>query len=225
VDHAAHNNDAAALLWDQLAFDDAIGVVLQFAEKHSDTLIVITVDHGNANPGLNGTGPEYRGSNEAFERLLQVRRSFTEVTPQFGASSEYNAAGLEPARRRVRDVVKEAFALDLSPDDADWICSAAAGRKGLAIAKQYDKIVGVLGQVLSNHTGIGWTGTSHTSDYTVLTALGPGSGSFHGFVQGTDAFTKLCTLMDVKFRNPRMSAQRARQFRASASRAPAVHWA
>ncbi len=35
IDHAAHNNDAAALLWDQLAgLDDAILTVLRFAEKN-----------------------------------------------------------------------------------------------------------------------------------------------------------------------------------------------
>jgi alkaline phosphatase len=216
VDHAAHNNDAAALLWDQLAFDDAIGVVLRFAERHSDTLIVITADHGNANPGLNGTGGEYRESNAAFERLLQVRQSFTEATSRFGK---------EPRHERVREIVNDAFSLDVSAGDADWICAAAAGRNGLTIARQYDKIVGILGQVLSNHTGVGWTGTSHTSDYTVLTALGPGSEAFHGFLHGTDAFAKLCTLMDVVYRNPQMDAVRARQFRAATDPERGVHWA
>ena len=34
------------------AFDEAIGTVLEFAEKDRNTLVIITTDHGNANPGL-----------------------------------------------------------------------------------------------------------------------------------------------------------------------------
>src|SRR4029434_4694557 len=52
VDHAAHDNDAASMLHDQLAFDDAIGVALEFAKEHGDTLVIITTDHGTGNPGL-----------------------------------------------------------------------------------------------------------------------------------------------------------------------------
>jgi alkaline phosphatase len=233
VDHAAHNNDAAALLWDQLTFDDAIGVVLRFAEGHSNTLVVVTADHGNANPGLNGTGAEYRGSNTSFERLLAARSSFAMVTPQLGMTSEYsmqadsaNTATANPRAQQVRDVAKEAFGIDLSAGDAGWICATAAGRKGVAISKQYDKLVGVLGQVLSNHTGIGWTGTSHTSDYTILTAVGPGSERFQGFLRNTEVFQKLCALMEISHRNPAMKPERARQFLASAAvTSGRIHWA
>ncbi|WP_282456434.1 alkaline phosphatase [Chitinophaga sedimenti] len=52
VDWAAHSNDAGALLYDQLAFDEAVGVALEFAKKDGSTLVIITTDHGNANPGL-----------------------------------------------------------------------------------------------------------------------------------------------------------------------------
>ena len=233
VDHAAHNNDAAALLWDQLAFDDAIGVVLRFAEGHSNTLVVVTSDHGNANPGLNGTGAEYRGSNSSFQRLLAARRSFSMLTSQLGIDSEYsmkadpaNTSTTKPAVQHVRDVAREALGIDLSADDAGWICATAAGRKGVALSKQFDKLVGVLGQVLSNHTGIGWTGTSHTSDYTILTALGPGSEHFQGFLRNTEAFQKLCALMEISHRNPAMDPERARQFLASvAVTAGRTHWA
>jgi len=52
VDWGAHANDLGALIYDQIAFDDAIGVAIEFAEKHQDTLVVIITDHGNASPGL-----------------------------------------------------------------------------------------------------------------------------------------------------------------------------
>lgn len=51
VDWAAHANDISALIHDQLAFDEAVKTAVDFAEKDGNTLIVITTDHGNANPG------------------------------------------------------------------------------------------------------------------------------------------------------------------------------
>lgn len=219
VDHAAHNNDAAALLWEQLAFDDALGVVLRFAEKHPDTLVVLTTDHGNANPGLNGTGTEYGESNRSFERLLQARSSYTLVTPRLGVKAEYamseDRAGTpkpKPTAEHVRETIRAAFGFDLSADETESLRTVAAAAKGVSISKQLDKTVGVLGQVLGNHTGVGWTGTSHTSDYTMLLALGPGSKRFHGFMKNTDAFPILCDLMDIRHRNPTMSPERAREF-------------
>jgi alkaline phosphatase len=45
-----------------------------------------------------------------------------------------------------------------------------------------------LGQILSNYTSVGWTGTSHTTDYVELAAFGPGSENLHGLVQNTALF-------------------------------------
>ena len=218
VDHAAHNNDAAALLWEQIAFDDALGAVLRFCEKHPETLLVLTTDHGNSNPGLNGTGAEYADSNSSFEWLLQARCSYTAVTPLLGTA---------PTVDHVQGTIRAAFGFDPSPDETAWLRKITANTKGVGISKQLDKTVGVLGQVLGNHTGVGWTGTSHTSDYTLLLALGPGSSRFHGFMKNIDAFPILCELMGVRHRNPWMPAEKAREYRkaATAVRTTETHWA
>ena len=52
VDWAAHGNDIAGLIYDQTAHDEALKVALDFAEQDQNTLVIITTDHGNANPGL-----------------------------------------------------------------------------------------------------------------------------------------------------------------------------
>ena len=52
VDWAAHANDITGLIYDQVAHDEAIKVAIDFAEKDKNTLVIITTDHGNANPGL-----------------------------------------------------------------------------------------------------------------------------------------------------------------------------
>ena len=49
---ASAANDIAGLLYDQVAHDEAIKVAIDFAEKDKNTLVIITTDHGNANPGI-----------------------------------------------------------------------------------------------------------------------------------------------------------------------------
>jgi alkaline phosphatase len=75
VDHAAHANDAASIMWDQLAFDDAVEVVYEFVAKRDDTLMIVTSDHGNANPGLNGMGRRVRGVEQGDGACCSTRNA------------------------------------------------------------------------------------------------------------------------------------------------------
>jgi alkaline phosphatase len=66
VDHAAHFNDIGALLGGQLAFDDALAAVLAAVAGRDGILVVVTSDHGNANPGLSGLGDAYGNVSAAW---------------------------------------------------------------------------------------------------------------------------------------------------------------
>lgn len=224
VDHAAHANDAASLVWDMLAFDDAIDVVLQFAEKNPETLIVLTSDHGNANPGLVGMGHEYTGSTRCFERLARINSSFYSISPRLGGNSEYTmktpAAQADtrptPSVDRVQELARLHFGFELAQDEVELLRKAGGGLKKLNINRQFDSLSSLLGQVVGNHTGIGWTGSTHTSDYTLLTAMGPGAERFSGFVRNTEVFPHLTALMDSNFRNPAMDPAKAGAFKQAA---------
>ena len=224
VDHAAHANDAAALLWDQLAFDEAIEVALRHAEHHPETLIVVASDHGNANPGLNGMGTEYRDSTKCFDRLANVKSSFYAISPRIGASTEYTmktdvaAPALpKPAAESVQEMARTHFGFEFTLDEVEIVRSAASGQRRLSASRQLDALPGLMGQVVGNHVGIGWTGSTHTSDYTLVTALGPGAERFAGFIRNTQVFAALTELMDVKFQNPSMEPAKAKRYTAAAA--------
>lgn len=224
VDHAAHANDAASLLWDQLAFDEAIEVALRYAERRPETLIVIASDHGNANPGLNGMGTEYRDSTKCFDRLAAVKSSFYAISPRLGASVEYTMKvdpdiplGPKPSVERVREHTRTRLGIELTADEVEILRSAASGQRRLCASKQLDALPGLMGQVVGNHIGIGWIGSTHTSDYTLVTALGPGAERFSGFIRNTQVFPALTELMDVQFRNPSMDPATAKQYKAEAA--------
>lgn len=232
VDHAAHANDAAAQMWDQLAFDDAIHVVLEYVQKRPDTLVVITSDHGNANPGIYGVGKEYEHSNEFFTRLTKAKYSFTTATKRLGSAIEYKGLQVEPQRGTqkpiadmVKQVVQEDFGFDLTDEEARVLRLAIGRGQMLSVNKQLDNLPGILGQVLGNHNGVGWMATTHSSDYTISTAFGPGASQFNGLIRNTDVFVKLTRLMGIDFRNPSMDVQKSLKYVASIPRRDRVDWA
>lgn len=200
IDHAAHNNDAAAILWDQLAFDDAVAEALKFADARDDTLVIVTTDHGNANPGLNGMGTGYADSNACFERLAECNASFDTLGDRIRQE--------EPSPQTVADVIKTHTGIKLTRYEAEILHSALGTPHKSELNAQHRPLVGVLGQILGNHTGIQFTGISHTADYSPLTAIGPGSHRFCGFQRNTDIFRQLTLLMDIDHQNPVAHANR-----------------
>lgn len=231
VDHAAHNNDAAAMLWDQVAFDDAIETVLRFAEKHPETLVVITSDHGNSNPGMNSMSSKFGGTEACFERLALATRSFELMTPLLGSKAEYsmsiesNSPAANTAAEKIREVVKSSLGFEPAREYIELVRRSLAGQSGVAPNYGQDKPAGVLGLVAGNYNGIQWTSTSHTSDYTLVTAVGPGSERFHGVVRNTDCFRHICDFMGSNFRNPTMDLARAKQvMKAMRLTPPHLHW-
>lgn len=45
IDWASHDNDAAQVVKEVLDFDETVGRVLDYAQKHGNTLVIITADH------------------------------------------------------------------------------------------------------------------------------------------------------------------------------------
>ena len=66
IDFACHDNDSATLVEEMRDFNDAINVVLDFAEKDQNTLVVVTADHETG--GLTFVDPEgkYTKTNFSF---------------------------------------------------------------------------------------------------------------------------------------------------------------
>jgi alkaline phosphatase len=212
VDHAAHANDAFGILWDQLAFDDAVNVGLEFAAQREDTLVIITTDHGNSNPGLNGIGTRYNDSTDHFMRIAEGTASLEDgVYPHLRRLSRtdglYNPAD-------VHDVIRTHTGVDLTAHEADVVANVLSGQPNTDLNHQHRGIFGALGQALGNHVGIGWTGITHTNDDGLLMALGPGSERFGVLMPHTQVNAILRDFWDLEHVNPSMSDIEARKFAA-----------
>jgi len=178
VDHAAHGNDVGGLIFDQIAFDDAIGTVVEFAEDNPDTLVIVTTDHGNANPGLNGQGAGYRDSNVHFDRIQDFKHT-----------NDWIRRGLseESTTNQIRERVEEATGISITGKEAVALQDSYRGMYE-AVYSMMNRPGAVLGQILANYTSVNWIGTAHTADYVELAAFGPGSEAIGAFTKNTELF-------------------------------------
>jgi alkaline phosphatase len=191
VDMGCHNADAAAAIREMVAFDEAIDVCLAFQAEHPDTLIVITTDHATGNPGLNGMGDNYQKSNAHFRNLLSVRQSVPEIAKRLLLAE--NPKDFERRLFESTGYVMSARRREL--------LDPYLKKKGYALFDAMASDVAALGQVLANHTGMGFTSTAHTSDLVPLLAMGPGSDAFRGFIANTEVFERYVGFAGVEFRN------------------------
>jgi alkaline phosphatase len=169
VDHAGHNNDAAALLLEQLDFDDAVAAVLLFQQANPDTLVVITTDHGNSNPGLVGDAHADTG----LSQIAHFRASFEQMAKSLKADTTL---------AELHAILLAGTGLPLTIEEIAPV-HAALGGKGTAPYMPDRTAAPTLAAVLENYLAIGWTGVAHTGDFVIFTAIGPGAEAFPPLVR------------------------------------------
>ncbi len=194
VDHACHTCDAIGAFRDQIAFDEAVERCLEYQKQQPETLIIITTDHGNGNPGLNGSGPGYSGSPVLFANLKEATASFSVML---------NRMGKTPTTEQIRQVISEATGYNVPASKIEALAPFFE-KKGDPLYGLLNSVVAQLGQLMGNHWGIGWSANMHTADYVPLTAVGPGAEKFAGFIQNTDVFHHYLAFAGVDFKNPTM---------------------
>jgi alkaline phosphatase len=188
IDHAAHLNDIGALLADQLAFDDALAAVLVLIGKRDDIQLVVTSDHGNSNPGLNGMGNSYSESTQRFARVANMKASHERLFAEWAKIKDGNAD-------KLTKLIKQHLDFTLKPAESESLVEIFQKHPVIEWNEQLCKPEGLLGQFAGNRTGIGWTGTTHTSDPTLVSALGPQSDRFSGMVRNSDVFGHLMEML------------------------------
>jgi len=196
VDHGAHDNDAAGIIYDQLAFDDAIKIVMDFTGNRDDTLVILTTDHGNANPALNAEGPRYGDSPAHMATLFEYRHSFEWIRRELREIRNDKSWRTLPVSK-IRDVIEHATHTKIRSDEALMIREAFEGKFR---APYHDRqgAVAVMAGVLANYNSIYFTGTGHTADYVELAAWGPGSERIPEFVRNTRLFDLMVEMAGVR---------------------------
>jgi len=196
VDHAAHGNDPAGLIYDQIAFDDAIKEVMDFTDGRDDTLVILTTDHGNANPGLSGLGSGYGDSPAMLDTIQNYRHSFEWMYSEMGYHwSDDSLEGITV--KDIMDHVEYAMNTKITRDEGLMLKRSFQGEFRSPFRNRQQP-AGVLSGVLANYNGISFISTNHTADYVEIAAWGPGSDRIPAFVRNTALFDLMVDMADVR---------------------------
>jgi alkaline phosphatase len=176
VDWADHANDPIYDVKDFLAFDDAVGVAVNFAKQDGKTLVLAFPDH---NCGGLTLGSYYQDTNT-------IKHSYTATTIQdvvgplhkMDISSTALAAKLSGITdsAQMANVINQYWHFNLTASDVEAIkaivngTSTAAGQPGKA-ATSLDYAISEY--VCAKYTVFGWTTHGHTGDDVPLWAWGP----------------------------------------------------
>lgn len=184
VDWAAHANDPAGLVSDLLAFDEAVGVAIDFAKKDGDTLVVVVADHGTGGITI-GTKEDSKYSSTDDDYVVGPMRKI-----------QVTAEGIEKLLARADDQkIKEVMAskwgiADLSDAETRAISISIAEKKSLSP---------VVVPMLSSRARLGWTTGGHTGADVFLFSYGPDRPI--GLWQNTDIGRNLAARMGFDFKN------------------------
>ena len=193
VDHAGHANDAAGLIYDQIAFEEAVKVAIEFAEKDKDTLVIITTDHACGGPSLNGAGLEYIESTAGLKSISKMKASYPMIL---------EALGKKPTASDVSDVINSKLGIQLSKDEAAAISSTVAGDSPFKLSEFLGAPSATLGVILGNHSKIGWTSLNHSNDHVVVSAYVPWSEVVRGLTSNFEFYNLMTAAKGIKHENP-----------------------
>ena len=173
IDHAAHSFDAAGVVAETAAFDEAVAAALDFQRRRPRTLILLTADHATAGLAINDW-VDWQG-------LLRQR-----------ASNQWLAA-------QIRDAGAGA---ELLADKTGYSGFTDADVAAIRAAPEIYEAARVIGRLLSERHGVTWIPRvnlldteGHTGEDIPLYAGGPGAQRFAGVLDNTDIPRRLVDVL------------------------------
>lgn len=180
VDWAAHANDAAAIINEYLAFDEAVGKVMKFAEADGNTAVIVLSDHGNSGFSIgsrNCTGYDKLSIDDLFETVSGIQLS---------------ANGLESVLintdpENIKSEFKKYTGIDVTDEELEMIQSSKNYRE-----TDYTKVgtsvnlVHNIVNILNSRMCFGFTTGGHTGEEVLMAAYHPQGDVPRGHLKNTD---------------------------------------
>ena len=226
IDHANHDNDAGGFLWDWMAADDALRVLVDYVDRNPGTLLISAADHDTGGGVLYGLGSGYNDSTPAFERLGDARASLVRVR---------NRLGRTPSAADVGDTIRELLGFRPSRSQVEAIQRVMGDgeRHGHASAhsSRLHSLQFILSGVPSGETdrpNVSFATGRHTGGMVPVLCYGAGvNGASLGVVDNTELFGWMTGSLGMEgFENPYMTEAEALEFAAlEVDRGGRPHWA
>jgi alkaline phosphatase len=149
IDWASHANDPIGVISDVLAFDEAVGIAVDFAEKDGRTLVIAVSDHGNGGMSLGSTDSNRIYAKLPWEAVFGPLKKATLTGEGIGTELANTQS-----ETRIRETMTKYYGIDdLKPEEVKEIKEARKSRMNY-----------VVGPMMSTRSYIGWTTNGHTGE-------------------------------------------------------------
>jgi alkaline phosphatase len=199
VDWVEHGNDVASVLHEMTEFDQAIGLVMGFAEKNPDTLVIVTADHDTGGLAIaysshQPPAPVKLSSGETwktkynfadktiFEKMAKQKKSFLKMF----LDSQGNPATLKKE-------VEENSAFKITEEQAASLL-VRDSKGALPATKEYSEFYvygagnpsALMGRLFGKETNTSWAVGTHTHTPVMIFADGPLAEKFRGLIDNVE---------------------------------------
>jgi alkaline phosphatase len=165
VDWAGHANDPIYMITDFLAFDAAVAKVMEYADRHPNTLVMVFPDH---NTGAMSIGheqssfpPGYTATTveDLLDPLRGMKITSTGLARKLGKVSDSTIAS-------VKNTVSEWWGLEITDDDAAMILTFEYKDEDVFDAYPISEYIS------KHYTVFGWTTHGHSGEDVPLWSYG-----------------------------------------------------
>lgn len=167
IDYGAHANDPLACITEYLAFDKAVKIVMDFAEKNGETTVIILPDHGNSGFTIgNRDLKNYakRGLDDLFRNISLYKKT----------SRGLETILLKTKPEKIKSVFKKYTDIELTDDELKRLLQSRNYKEGdyMEISNSVN-MVSTISHIMASRTYFGFTSGGHTGEEVFLGAYHP----------------------------------------------------
>jgi alkaline phosphatase len=209
IDHAGHLNDAAALMWDIIAADEALQILMDFVDANPDTVLVLGSDHACGNGALYGAGGVYRASSKGVDLLAAQKGSLELMQARLGAT---------PTVEQATEIYRTIKGMAITPAQAQIVVDAITKRVFLPDSVRYgvqpsNTLAWVMNQTNAadpDRPNIGFHSGQHTAQPTLFAVYGSNLGIGRlGLLDNTYTYNVMARVLGIRTKNPVMTEKEA----------------
>jgi alkaline phosphatase len=167
IDWAAHANDAATIIDEYLAFDEAVGVAMEYAINDGNTAVLILSDHGNSGFTIgtnNCPGYDKLSMEDLFETVSGIKLSANGL--------ESILINTEP--ENFRSEFREYTGIDITDEELEMLQSSKNYRETDYTKKGTSRnLAHNITNILNSHMCFGFTTGGHTGEEVIMAAYHP----------------------------------------------------
>jgi alkaline phosphatase len=197
------------MVWEVLAADEALKVVLDFADRDGETLVIFASDHDTGGGVTYGHGPAYSLSSPALDTLARRRTSHHHLVSELLSES--------PSAGEIQGVVAEHLGFSLQPGQVDQVLDIIGGGARPSHPSAHDSLLHAIGFVLSSipdgrsdRPAHNYSTGAHTAGVVPTAIYGLGlPRSALGIFDNTELYSWMTGAIGVDHQNPTMTEEEA----------------